>query len=202
MSVQLIFSDRNVDPLVEDVDVVIRLTDSPPPGLAGRPLGSVRWVLCASPSYLDERGIPVRPRELAHHDCMYLGETPDDNRWQLRRADESQMVEVRGRYIANHAGARLEAAQLGLGIACLPDFAAADALAEGSVVQVLPDWRLDAGAYNGGVWLLYPPKRVLPPKVRVLIDYCAERLGETASRPENRQVISVLSQVAHPAIAL
>ena len=177
IDLQLLFTDHEVDPLDDDLDLVIRPTQHPPPGLAGRRLGTVRWVLCASPAYLRARGTPAHPRELAQHDCLYLGETADDNRWRFRRDTETQTVEVRGRYIANHAGARLEAAQQGFGVANLPDFAAAGALQRGELVQVLADWELQARAYVGSVWLLYPPNRFLPPKVRVLIDYLAEHIG-------------------------
>jgi DNA-binding transcriptional LysR family regulator len=89
-------------------------------------------------------------------------------------------VDVKGRYIANHAGARLEAAQQDFGIANLPEFAAAEALQSGELVQVLPDWNLEARAYVGSVWLLYPPNRFLPPKVRVLIDYLVAQLHEAS----------------------
>ncbi|TDV24777.1 LysR family transcriptional regulator [Paraburkholderia caballeronis] len=178
VDVQLMFTDRDVDPLRDGIDVVIRPTRTPPPGLAGRQLGSVRWLLCASPAYLHARGTPGAPRELAQHDCLYLGETADDNRWRLMRGAQTQTVEVKGRYAANHAGARLEAALQDWGIASLPDFAAADALKRGELVQVLADWTFEARAYMGPVWLLYPPNRFLPPKVRVLIDYLARRLGD------------------------
>jgi DNA-binding transcriptional LysR family regulator len=178
VDLQLLYADHEVDPLDDNLDLVIRLTEHPPPGLAGRRLGSVRWVLCASPAYLRARGTPEHPRDLARHDCLYLGETTDDNRWRFRRGVETPTVEVRGRYIANHAGARLEAALQDFGIANLPEFTAADALQRGELVQVLGDWDLAAQAYVGSVWLLYPPNRFLPPKVRVLIDYLVEHLGD------------------------
>jgi DNA-binding transcriptional LysR family regulator len=60
----------------------------------------------------------------------------------------------------------------------VPEFAAVRALQSGELVQVLPDWRLEARAYEGTVWLLYPPNRFLPPKVRALIDYLVEHLRE------------------------
>ncbi|MDE1184242.1 LysR family transcriptional regulator [Paraburkholderia sp.] len=178
VDLQLQFNDHDVDPLDSDVDLVIRLTAHPPQGLAGRRISTVRWVLCASPAYLLARGTPDHPRDLAQHDCLYLGETADDNRWRFSRAGETLTIDVHGRYIANHAGARLEAAQQGLGIATLPEFATGEALASGALVQVLADWTLDARAYVGSVWLLYPPNRFLPPKVRVLIDYLAQRLDQ------------------------
>ncbi|GAB7541811.1 LysR family transcriptional regulator [Cupriavidus sp. 8B] len=180
VDLQLLFTDHEVDPLDDDLDLVIRLTGHPPPGLAGRRLGAVRWLLCASPAYLRARGTPGHPRDLAQHDCLYLGETTDDNRWRFQRDAQTQTVEVRGRYIANHAGARREAAQQDFGIANLPEFTAADALHSGELVQVLADWELQVRAYVGSVWLLYPPNRFLPPKVRALIDYLAQHIGDAA----------------------
>jgi DNA-binding transcriptional LysR family regulator len=178
VDVQLVFADREIDPLRDDVDIVIRPTRSPPLGLAARRLGSVKWLLCASPAYLDAHGTPAEPRDLARHECLYLGETVDDNRWHFRRGTETQSLDVRGRYIANHAGARLDAALQDLGIASLPDFAAADALRHGDLVQVLADWEFEARPYMGPVWLLYPPNRFLPAKVRALIDHLAAHLHD------------------------
>ncbi|MGI4858815.1 MAG: LysR family transcriptional regulator [Janthinobacterium lividum] len=183
VDIQLRYADHDVDPLDDDVDLVIRLTERPPPGLAGRRLGSVRWLLCAAPAYLHARGTPDHPRALAGHDCLYLGETADDNRWRFRRGKDVQTVEVHGRYIANHAGARLDAARQGFGIANLPEFAAVEALQRGELVPVLGDWELAARAYVGEIWLLYPPNRFLPPKVRVLIDYLVEHVGEAPQSP-------------------
>ncbi|MBN3857776.1 LysR family transcriptional regulator [Paraburkholderia sp. Ac-20340] len=179
VDVQLVFTDHEADPLRDNLDLVIRPTHTPPPGLAARQLGAVRWLLCASPAYLAARGTPREPRELAQHDCLWLGETADDHRWRLRQGAQTQTVEVKGRYIANHAGARCEAALEDWGIACLPEFTAADALRDGRLVQVLPEWIFEARAYRGPVWLLYPPNRFLPPKVRAFIDYLAQHLGNT-----------------------
>lgn len=176
VDVQLVFADHEVDPLRDDVDMVIRLTRSPPPGLAARRLGAVGWMLCASRAYLAERGAPAEPRDLAEHACMYLGETVDDNRWHFRRGADTQSVEVKSRYIANDADARLDAALHGLGIASLPDFVAAQALARGDLVRVLGDWEFEARPYMGPVWLLYPSNRFLPSRARALIDYLASRL--------------------------
>ncbi|WP_028218304.1 LysR family transcriptional regulator [Paraburkholderia oxyphila] len=177
VDVQFVFTDHEVDPLRDGLDLVIRPTRTPPQGLAARQLGAVRWLLCASPAYLAARGTPQTPRELAQHDCLWLGETADDHRWRLSQGTQTQIVEVKGRYIANHAGARLEAALEGWGIASLPEFTAAGALRAGELAQVLPQWIFEARAYMGPVWLLYPPNRFLPPKVRALIDYLARHLG-------------------------
>ncbi|WP_069263296.1 LysR family transcriptional regulator [Paraburkholderia nodosa] len=176
VAVQLIFTDRDVDPVRDSVDIVIRPTPTPPPGLAARRLGTLQWMPCASIGYLRAHGTPKHPKDLARHDCLYLGETPDDNRWTFRRGTQTHTVEVKGRYIANDVGARRDAALADWGIASLPEFAAADALRDGLLVRVLPEWSLEPRAYSGPVWMLYPPNRFLPPKVRVLIDWLAQHM--------------------------
>ena len=176
VQVQLLLTDSPVDPRENPIDLVICITDDPPQGLAARRLMTVRWILCASRPYLDARGHPLHPRDLAAHDCIYLGETPEDNRWRFKRAGETARVTVQGRYVANHAGARLDAARQGLGVASLPDFALREQTHASELMVVLPDWEFAAPAYHGSAWLLYPPNRFLPPKARVLIDHLVQYL--------------------------
>ncbi|WOI46206.1 LysR family transcriptional regulator [Acidovorax sp. BLS4] len=185
VDVQLVITDRTVDLFTEHIDVAVRITDAPPPGLAGRPLEPVEHVVCASPAYLAQRGLPEHPRDLAQHDCLPLGEDERDRHWRFERpgggggAAESAVVKVRGRYVANHSEVRCEAALGGLGIASLPGFTAQAALAAGTLVRVLPGWR-HTTAYSGTAWLLYPPNRFLPARVRAWIDHVAQGL---AARP-------------------
>lgn len=176
IQVQLVVTDQPLDPLDGAVDLVIRLTDQPPAGMAARPLRPVRQVLCASPTYLTRAGTPTHPSDLAAHNCLYLGEHPLDHRWRLRHQDERVTVAVQGRYVVNHTQIRLDSALQHLGIAALPDFVLQAALDRGDLVEVLPDWQLDA-AYAGQAWLLYPSQRHLLPRLRVLIDHLAQGLA-------------------------
>lgn len=176
VEVQVVFDDRDLDPIRDHIDLVIRPTTTPPPGLAGRRLGTVRWLPCASPAYLQSHGTPEAPADLMRHECLYIGDTAEDNRWVFRQGDDVQTVDVKGRYVANDVGARREAALRDWGIASLPEFAVGDDLTNGTLVQVLPAWSFEPRAYGGPIWLLYPPNRFLPPKVRVLIDWLAERV--------------------------
>ncbi len=176
VSVHLVLDDIAPDLAHDDFDLSIQVTDNPPGGLAGRPLVQVRQILCASPDYLRQQGTPRDPQDLLRHSCLYLAQIKGDDRWRFERDGELRTVAVRGRYASNHSGARLALAEAGLGIACLPHFMAADALAQGRVVTVLPDWRF-TGAYQGQAWLLWRPNPRLPPRTRVLVDYLAEKLA-------------------------
>ncbi|MBI6977489.1 MULTISPECIES: LysR family transcriptional regulator [Pseudomonas] len=173
VDVQLILEDRHVDLIDDNVDLSIRITDSPPPGLVGRQLLPIEHLLCATPQYLAEHGTPSHPHDLLGHSCIYLGETPGDSRWKFRQAGKAVTVGVRGRYAANHTGVRLEAALQHVGIASLPYFTARHALEAGELVQVLPGWDFIA-SYHGEAWLLHSPTQYLPPKLRVFIDYLVE----------------------------
>ena len=176
VEVSLTLSDRRPDLIAEQFDLLVCITDQPPPALAGRPLCSVRQLLCASPAYLQRHGLPQHPQDLVRHACLYLDETADDHRWHFSRGDQQCVVAVHGRFASNHSEVRLQAALNGQGIACLPHFTAAQALEEGRLLQVLSDWRY-TGSYQGTAWLLYQPNRHLPPKLRVLIDHLAGGLG-------------------------
>ncbi|MDN7491299.1 transcriptional regulator [Burkholderia sp. AU31652] len=177
VEVKVIFDDRDLDPIRDHVDLVVRPTPKPPQGLVARQLGTVRWMPCASPGYLRARGMPVVPDDLAQHDCLFLGDAPDDNRWTFRQGNQVETVDVKGRYIANDVSARREAALDDWGVASLPEFAIGDDLRAGTLVHILPEWLFEPRAYSGPVWLLYPPNRLLPPKVRALIDWLVEQSG-------------------------
>ncbi|MCV2367802.1 LysR family transcriptional regulator [Roseateles oligotrophus] len=177
VDVQLVVTDRTVDLYREAIDLAICVGDSPPPGLAGRPLLRLRHMLCASPQYLSQRGMPSQPRELAAHSCLYLGEDERDRHWRFKRAGEAVTVKVTGRYVANHSELRLEGAIQHLGIASLPEFVARAALESGELVPVLSDWE-HATDYAGMAWLLYPPNRFMAPKLRAWIDHLVGGLAD------------------------
>jgi DNA-binding transcriptional LysR family regulator len=176
MSVQLVVADRDVDPIREGLDLVIRLTQKPPKGLAGRELMAVEHILCATPRYLETAGPVSHPKDLAAHSCLFLGEHVCDNRWRFCRGDDVCDVTVDGRYVANHSEIRLGGVLAHLGIGCVPDFVARAALESGEVSRVLPEWELLAN-YQGGAYILYPPSRFTVPKCRVVIDYLVEKLS-------------------------
>ena len=180
VDVQLIVADRDIDPIRVEVDLVGRLTQQPPEGLAARPLVRVQQVLCATPRYLALHGAITHPQDLMAHSCLSLGEQPNDHHWRFKKGDETAQVVVRGRYVANHSEVRLDGVLAHLGVGCLPNFTAQEALQRGDVVPVLPDWQFQAN-YHGTAYVLYPPSRFLPPKCRVLIDHLANALGQTST---------------------
>ena len=178
VDVQVILDDRHLDLIDHQIDAALRITETPPVGLIGRQLMNIEHCICATPAYLESHGIPNRPLDLATHQCIYLGESPADAKWKFVKDGRSFTVDVRGRYAANHTGVRLDAVCQGLGIGSLPLFVAHQSLANGSIRQLLPDWRF-VTSYTGPLWLLYSPSKHMPRKLRVFIDHLAECLGSS-----------------------
>lgn len=175
VDVCLRLEDRYMDLIDDGVDLALRISQSPSPGLYGKALMPVSHVICATPAYLRQHGTPDTPQALRHHSCISLGETPADSRWKFRLGEKSETIQTHGRYAANHTGVRLDAVKNHLGIGSLPLFTAREALASGDIVQVLPQWEF-ISEYSGDLWLLWTRNKHMPARMRAMIDYLSEKL--------------------------
>jgi DNA-binding transcriptional LysR family regulator len=179
VQVQLSMSDAMADLTAEGLDLAIRITaaDALPPAMVARPLQPVGYVLVASPAYLQSRPPITQPQDLLAHPCMSLGYGPFQNLVELLPADAPTATVTRLRLntpitIASSQGL-LNALQHGAasGIALMADFVARAHLADGRLVQVLPNWQL-AGSYAPRMaYALHAPGPHIPPKLRVMLDY-------------------------------
>ena len=154
-------ADGEIDLFKHNIDVAFKLTDKPDENLVLRELCKTNLVLCASPDYLEERGVPTHPTQLTEHDCLYLAETDKDHLWDLLKDDEFHTVSVSGRYAVNHSQMRLNGVKNGLGIGIFHDFVVQDALAEGKVVQLLKDWTIKSN-YHGAIAMQYAQTKYMP----------------------------------------
>ena len=127
--------------------------------------------VCASPAYLASRGTPQQPGDLSHHNC--LQGTLDH--WRFRQNGRPRQLRVHGSLRCNSGWSLLDAAIKGVGLVQLPDYYLRTALAEETLVPVLEEFQPP----EEGVWAVYPPNRHLSSKVRLLLDFLAERLGRS-----------------------
>lgn len=140
IEVELQLVDRMVDVAYERVDIALRWSATPPPGLMCEPVAVVGWSVVAAPGYLADAGTPLLPADLAGHSCLCYWREASDDLWALAHAGQMARVRVRGRYHVDNPEAVAEAAIAGLGIAMLPDYLCQDELADGGLVRVLPGW--------------------------------------------------------------
>ncbi|RTT13469.1 LysR family transcriptional regulator [Pseudomonas aeruginosa] len=172
ISFELDLTPRQVDLVSEPVDVVIRMGEPANSNLIARKLASLRRCLYASPHYLELSGEPLKPSDLAQHECLRM-RGPQSHRWTLSSEQGREEVEVGGRFEFNSVGMIRRMATLDLGIAMLPEGIATQALAKGELRQVLPDWQ----ASPVSVYAL-TETRLLPAKTQRFIEFLREKLAD------------------------
>lgn len=170
LSFDLRLNDRHVDLASEGIDVAFRMGRSDTQSLKVRKLGGFSSHLVASPDYLARRGTPHHPAELADHACIIDTNRRNPRRWSFGSGEDETSVMVQGRFQVNSARAAVELAIKGRGLAYAPRFVLREPLAAGLVVPVLPDHAGETSALSA----VYLEGRVLPRKVRALIDFAAE----------------------------
>lgn len=172
ISLDVSFNDRSVNLVDEGYDLALRIGRIEDSRLIMRRLCAVRLLVVGAPAYLARAGRPDRPEDLRQHACILDANFRDPNRWPFRdTAGHDILVPVAGRLRYSNALACLSAAEAGLGLACVPAFAAAEALRAGRLLPLLGNH--EPAPY--GLHVLYPHSRHLAAKVRVLVDYLARR---------------------------
>ena len=169
LSVELGCSDCAVDLVREGVDVALRGGDLPDSQLAARPVGALRFVLCAAPHYIDRHGLPDSPAELARHQQVgYLAASTGRLRpLVLQRDGQVAEHELPARFVTTDSAAALSAGLDGLGLIVLAEFVAAHHVASGALVPVLPGWRCPSLPLH----LVTPSARRRAARVQVFMDW-------------------------------
>lgn len=173
VNIDLTLSQRQPDLLEEGHDVVITLSgDLPDSEMIGQPLGSIFSVISAAPSYLQSHGVPLTPADLNEHRCLHLVDPLFTDSWTFRDEHGEQSIRPGNVFQVNVAEAMAQAAQAGLGICLLPDYVAVDSYQRGSLVRVLPHYRL----HEKSIFALYPSRRFLDAKVRTWVEFLKQEI--------------------------
>jgi len=170
LALDLTLSDRVVDLVEEGFDVAVRIGQLPASSLIGRKLANTRMILCAAPAYLAARGAPSLPADLAAHDVISYSLFAAGENWTFTGPLGAQTVRVAPRLRTNSGDTCRAAALLGQGVVLQPSFIVGADLAAGTLVELMPGWR----AGELGVYAVYPSRKFVSPKVRVLIDFLVE----------------------------
>lgn len=171
--VRLRLSDHLLDLVREGVDLAIRLARMEDSSFTLRKVAEVRRVLCAAPEYLARRGTPEAPRDLARHDCLLLRFPGSPQfRWSFDFRGEAVAVLVEGPLDADDGDVLTQWALDGLGLVMKPLFEVAPYIADGRLVEVLPEARPQSMTLG----VLYPTRRMLPPRTKSFIDLAVEEL--------------------------
>jgi DNA-binding transcriptional LysR family regulator len=182
LSVELVMDDDPGDMIEQRLDLAIRSGEVVNQSLIKRSLGEIARVAVAAPDYLDRRGVPLRPGDLADHACIVHRVVPGDSEWRLIGDDGSATVTVQGALSTNNHAAVRSAALGGLGIALLPEYQIVDDVRAGRLRLVLPNYTSEPLP----AYLVYPSRRHLAPRTRVVIDFLIKEVRRLRSRQTRR----------------
>ncbi|MBV8131982.1 MAG: LysR family transcriptional regulator [Alphaproteobacteria bacterium] len=173
VDVRLLLLDRVVSLVDEGLDLGVRLGELPDSSLQAVHVGQVRRVVCAAPQYIARHGVPMTPRDLGGHavvSCTAV--TPIPDRWSFYGPSGVTLVTVRPRLVVNTTAGAVDAALDGLGFACIRSYQAEPHMAAGRLQPVLVEYEPPPAPIH----IVHPEGRHLSAKVRLFIDYAAERL--------------------------
>ena len=175
LNIDLIFEDHYVNLVEQGIDVAIRMGRLADSTLGARYLGLNPWVVVASDSYLQARGIPNAPVDLATHDALIYSTVQGDARWHFTGADgKTVATPVRGPLRSNNLSALLSAARAGMGIAALPWYVAHESVKSGAIQPLLAEWSLPSQEVHA----VYPSPRMVPAKVSSFVEWLQGQFGE------------------------
>lgn len=173
VELDLVVNDRVIDLIEEGFDLAVRIGRLKDSSLVARRLAPARIVLAAAPSYLAERGVPTRPEDLTHHDCLLYAYSSERDEWEFDGEGGAQRIRVKGPFSSNNGGILMQAAIDGQGIVALPTFIAGQALRDGRLVEVLASFK----PQDRAIYAVFPANRHLSPKVRSFVDFLVARFG-------------------------
>ncbi len=140
--VEIAVRDRMGDLVREGVDVAIRFGNPEPSALKARLLLRTRIITCASPEYIARHGAPLRPKDVEKHPCILMRDpsTGIPFAWVFQRGRKTVPVNVTGQLMVNHGETMMATCLAGLGIAQVVELYTRKYLADGRLVQLLPEW--------------------------------------------------------------
>jgi DNA-binding transcriptional LysR family regulator len=180
LTIDLVLRDGTSNLIEDGLDLEIRLGPLDDTTMIARLIGRTTAYLVATPEYLAAHPPLRHPRDLQHHDCIVHPRWALDSRWWFsdsaegNKGDGSEIaIAVAARIQANNAAAVYRAALAGAGVALLSHLLVTKDIEAGRLQQLLPEYP----ARRFPIYLLYPSKRILPPRTRVLIEYLSTLLG-------------------------
>ncbi len=185
ITLDLDLSSRSVDLVADQIDVAIRLGRVLDEKLVAKRLGAVQMALFASPVYIELRGQPKHPEDLIHHECVVIRSAEAKTIWHLENSAGSlSKVSVSGRFKLNNQSLMRELAERAMGITPLALSLVGQALVQGRLVPVLPDWHMLPIPIHA-----LTTSRLQSASVRALVDFLATKLALSSPRLANKSTV-------------
>ncbi|MBM3558523.1 MAG: LysR family transcriptional regulator [Alphaproteobacteria bacterium] len=187
LSLDLVLTDATVDLVTERIDVALRMGPLADSLLVAHRLAPLVMCACASPAYLERRGRPARPSDLAGHDCLVLAMPGFGPRWRFRADDGSiEEVTVSARVTTSNDVALKRFALAGMGVCLQSRWTDGQELRTGELVDLFPQLEATVSSFDNAMWVIYPSRAYLPLKVWAFVDFLKDKFrngppGDTES---------------------
>jgi len=172
VSVRAVLNDRVLDLVDEGLDVAVRIAHLADSSLTARRVGEVRRVLCASPGYLREHGVPKSPADLNQHEAIVFSQDRSTPTWSFEGPKGKLQVRPRTRLVVNATEVGIQAALSGRGITRVLSYMVTSDLRAGRLRLLLPDYEPEPLPIH----LVYREGRRAPARVRAFVDFVNQRL--------------------------
>lgn len=157
------------------LDLAILVTDSLDLGVVARKIAETRLCTYAAPAYLKQYGEPQTIEDLKHHHCLYNTDTPHKDYWIFRVGNEEVKLKTTWRLASNNGRALCQAAALGMGVTQAPEYSVTTYLANGSLVEILADYRIPLL----NIYATYLQRRFMPAKLTTFVEFLIDYFAET-----------------------
>ena len=178
IDIRLVLADRVVHLVDDHVDVALRIGTLPDSSLVAIRLGDIRRVVCGSPAYFAEHGVPGTPQALSSHACVTFDGLSSPANWTFGAGRAQATVAVHSRLVVNTAEAAIDAAAAGLGVTRVLSYQVAAARRAGQLEIVLADFEPEPWQVS----LVHAGQGPLPIKLRAFLDFAAPRLRADLAR--------------------
>ena len=176
VELDVVLSDRVVDLVDEGFDLAIRIARLPSSTLISRQLATTRMVLCATPRYLRKHGKPKTPADLVDHKVLAYTYLATKDEWEFEGAEGRVTIKTRPVMYSNSGDTCRAVALSHQGVILQPTFLIGDDLHNGTLVELMPEYR----SLELGIYAVYPSRKHMLPKARLLIDYLADAFRKPA----------------------
>lgn len=171
VSVDVVLGDERLDLVANGIDVAVWLGHLEDSTMIARRLSASRRVLCGSPAYFTEHGVPVRPPDLEHHNCLLFRANRYRNVWHFARGSEHIDVPVSGNLQSSSSSVLLASALHGLGLIVSQAWMVAGDIARNRLQAVLTDYEVSPTDFDASLYVVYPHSRGVPANVRAFVDF-------------------------------
>ena len=171
------FDDRVIDMSEEGYDLTLRIGALKDSSMISRKLASCPVYICASPEYLRTHGEPKSPEDLSRHNVLAYTRNRGAHEWRYKdKKGIEGVVSLTSTFKCDSADLMIEAARQGLGIVISPIFFVQDALQDGSLQKIMPDYMTWP---ERNLYAVFPPNRFLSTRLRLFVDYIGAYCSKT-----------------------